>query len=151
MSSKCANDGKSTNKNSHKSMPTPRPIQIFYYNARSLLPKVDELRALVEAESPDVICIVESWLSSEISDDELAIDKYQILRLDRNRHGGGVIMYVHCCLSPKVLFAGDNDLELLIVSVSPEGSSSKCCISLFYNPPSSRLKLLNPFVQHCKV
>ena len=140
MSSKCANDGKSTNKNSHKSMPTPRPLQIFYYNARSLLPKVDELCALVEAESPDVICIVESWLSSEISDDELAIDKYQILRLDRNRHGGGVIMYVHCCLSPKVLFAGDNDLELLIVSVSPEGSSCNCCISLFYRPPSSSIE-----------
>ena len=81
--------------------------------------------------------MVESWLSNDISDNELAIDQYQILRLDRDRHGGGVLMYVHCSLSPKVLSAGDHSLELLIVSVSPVGSTSKFCISLFYRPPSS--------------
>jgi len=38
------------------------------------LPKFHELSAVAEATCRD-ICIVESWLSDEISDNELAIDK----------------------------------------------------------------------------
>jgi len=93
---------------------TSKPVHILYYNARSLLPKFDELCAVAEATCPDVICIVESWLSDEISDNELAIDNYQSLRLNRNRHGGGVVMYIHSSLSHQVLSAGANNLELLI-------------------------------------
>ena len=43
---------------------------------------------------PDIICIVESWLSPEICDHEIAIPGYEHRRCDRNRHGGGVIIYV---------------------------------------------------------
>ena len=56
--------------------------------------KLDELCAVAEATNPKVMCIVESWLSDEISDNELVIDNYQILQLDRNRHGGGIVMYI---------------------------------------------------------
>ena len=41
-----------------------------------------------------IICITESWLSSEILESEIAIPGFQIVRLDRNRHGGGVLIYV---------------------------------------------------------
>ena len=118
-------------------VPPSRPLHIIYYNARSLLPKLDELCAVVEASNPDVICIVESWLSDEILDDEIAIDNYQILRLNRNRHGGGLVMYIHSSLSYQVLSAGANGHELLVVSVSTLNSLCKFCISLFYRPPSS--------------
>ena len=37
---------------------------------------------------PHIVCIVETWLSSDISDSD------QLFRLDRNRHGGGMGMYV---------------------------------------------------------
>ena len=47
------------------------PLKIIYYNARSLLPKMDELATIAEAHSPDLICIVETWLS-DISDTELS-------------------------------------------------------------------------------
>ena len=125
---------------SYQDIPTSKSLlSIIYFNARSLLPNIDELRAIAEADSPNILCVVESWLSNDISDNELAIDQYQILRPDRDRHGGGVLMYVHCSLSPRVLSAGDHSLELLAVSVSPVGSNSnsKFCISLFHRPPSS--------------
>ena len=66
----------------------------MYYNARSLLPKLEELKCKVVNESPDVICIVETWLSSEILDNEIAISDYQIFRRDRDRHGGGVMIFM---------------------------------------------------------
>ena len=92
---------------------TKNKLHIQYYNARSLLPKFEELCAIVEVEKPDIICIVETWLSSEIEDNEVMIDNYQIIRQDRNRHGGGVLMYINSCLSVKVLSSGANSLELL--------------------------------------
>ena len=70
-------------------------LKILYYNARSLLPKLDDLKVLSETQFPDIICVVETWLSSDISDSELEITNYQIFRRDRDRHGGGVLMYVH--------------------------------------------------------
>ena len=67
---------------SYQNIPTSKSLSIIYFNARSLLPKIDELRAIAEADSPNILCVVESWLSNDISDNdrhELAIDQYQIL------------------------------------------------------------------------
>ena len=115
------------------SVPPSRPLHIIYYNARSLLPKLDELCAVAEANNPDVICIVESWQSDEILDDEIAINNYRILR---HGHGGGIVMYIHSSLSSQVLSVGANGHELLVVSVSTLNSLCKFCISLFYRPRS---------------
>ena len=67
-------------------------------------------------------------------DNEISIQGYQVVRLDRNRNGGGVLMYVSVDLHFSVLFNPD-ELELLTIVVSHE--SGKACISLFYRPPSS--------------
>ncbi len=82
-------------------------ISILYFNARSLVPKLDELSAVIEAHNPDVVSIVESWLCADIPDSELYIPGYQIFRKDRHRHGGGVLLYIkifsqlQCCLHIK--------------------------------------------------
>ena len=62
---------------SYQDIPTSKSLSIIYFNARSPLPKIDELHA--EADSPNILCVVESWLSNDFSDNELAIDQYQIL------------------------------------------------------------------------
>ena len=49
--------------------------------------KLDELRATVEAERPNVICVTETWLSNEI--------ELNITNIFRGRHGGGVLAYVN--------------------------------------------------------
>ena len=67
----------------------------MYFNCRSLLPKIDELTALCEANRPDVVCLVETWLSADVLDTEIFIHNYSIVRLDRNMHGGRVAMHVH--------------------------------------------------------
>ena len=74
-----------------------KAFSIVYYNARSLLPKFDELCTICATCKPDVVCLVESWLCDDISDNEIKIPGYQLYRLDRNRHGGGVLMYAAYC------------------------------------------------------
>ena len=73
-------------------------LKILSLNARSLLPKMESLQLLVEAEDLDVVCVVETWLSEETLDAEIAIQGYQCFRCDRNRHSGGIVVYVRDCL-----------------------------------------------------
>ena len=49
-------------------------ILIMYCNARSVLPKIDALHAVVSVEEPDVMCIVETWLSNDIPVDDIEIE-----------------------------------------------------------------------------
>ena len=73
----------------------------------------------------------------------LAIQNYQVIRLDRNRHGGGVLIYVHNCLSYKVVLKGPDMLEFLVLTVS--NYFCKLCVGLFYRPPSSPVSVLENF------
>ena len=46
--------------------------------------KMDHLKALCLSSYLDIICIVESWLSADIADEELGLQNYSITRLDKN-------------------------------------------------------------------
>ena len=78
-------------------------MSLLHYNVRSLLPKLDNLKAECTIFKPHVVCICETWLSSDIEDNELSIDGYRIIRLDRNRHGGGVALFISSNLSHKMV------------------------------------------------
>ena len=79
----------------------------------------NSLRALCNIQNPGVVCMRDrvEWLSSDIADEECAIDGYKCVRLDRNRHGGGVVIYVHDSLEVHVLLRAPIDLEFVLVSV----------------------------------
>ena len=60
-------------------------LTILYFNARSILPKIDNLAAVCFALNPDIVCIVESWLGGSIAENEVSLPGYSIT--DRNCHG----------------------------------------------------------------
>ena len=120
-------------------------LSIFYFNARSLLPKLDEHSTLSSLYSPDVICVVETWLSSDIADSEIALPTYRLYRLDRNRHSGGIVVYVKSFLAVSpITLPSPQPIELLLLSVKVNATS--VCFATFYRPPSSddHLDLLLP-------
>ena len=59
---------------------------------------IDELRVVVCHTKPAILGITESKLDSSVSDQEVNISGYSILRSDRNRYGGGVACYVRADL-----------------------------------------------------
>ena len=65
--------------------------------------KVDEVSLNLEKYNPDIAMFTESWLDDSIPDHAVAFPKYQVIRNDRNRHGGGIISYIHECLPVSVL------------------------------------------------
>jgi hypothetical protein len=111
------------------------PFLLLYYNARSLLPKFDYLISSVLIYHPHIICIVETWLCSEINSTEIAISGYQLYRKDRNRQGGGILIYVANCMLVTLFPDPGPNLELLTLSVRFNNFKLNLC--LFYRPPSS--------------
>ena len=43
---------------------------VMYFNCTSLPPKIDKLAALGSANKPNVVCLVEMWLSDDVLDSE---------------------------------------------------------------------------------
>ena len=111
-------------------------LLIVYFNARSLIPKLDELCAIVETHNPDV-SIVESWLCADIPDNEIYIPGYHVFRKDRHRHGGGVLLYIKDMFVVRELLTDNcNGLEILPIEISFLKFSF--CITVFYHPPDSQ-------------
>ena len=82
------------------------------------MPKLDNLLISVNIHKPHIICVVESWLSTEISDSEISIPGFQLFRNDRNCHGGGVLMYVSSMLFTSVMLPPPAPtLEILTLSI----------------------------------
>ena len=72
-----------------------RGLHLIHLNINSLLPKIDELRDIAKRIKATVIGISESKLDSTFLGPEIYIENYEILRFDRNRHGGGAACYIN--------------------------------------------------------
>lgn len=73
-------------------------LTVFFTNIRSLLPKRDDLCALINDCSADIIALTETWLYDKMSDSELYFceKNYNIFQCDRyERNGSGVILAVN--------------------------------------------------------
>ena len=86
---------------STSSFPAQHKLTVMLLNSRSLRNKNTGVSQLVHQHNPDVICLNETWLDSTISDIEIAISGYSVLRNDhQNQLGGGVLLlhYYALCL-----------------------------------------------------
>ena len=110
-------------------------LHFVHLNVRSLLPKIDELRMLARDSRAACICITETWLDGTVFDSEIHIDNYSVRRREKNRHGGGVCLYIRSDLA----FNGLDELwhdeieavwiELLLPKTKP------IVCSVVYRPP----------------
>ena len=73
---------------------TQKGLHFPHLNARSLPPIISDVRYLARCSRAALIGITETWLDSSIMDSEITIEGYNICRLDRNRSGGGVCLYI---------------------------------------------------------
>jgi exonuclease III len=105
-------------------------------NAQSLLPKIDEVRAVISLKSSTIVCITETWLNDNVDSSLLSIPGYSLSRCDRSyRRGGGTAVYIK------------SHLIFSIVSVTSFNHSDCCVIDItttnlllacIYIPPNVR-------------
>ena len=111
-------------------------VTIGHLNVRSLLPKIHEVQFLLHISNFDVLCINESWLDDNIPIQEISIPGYNLLTKHRNRHGGGIIVYIknelkYCRRLDLELF----DLECIWIQLYCRGQHMLICS--MYRPPSA--------------
>jgi len=63
-------------------------------NVRSLANKLDEIEVRAVSLNPDLIVLTETWLDSDTPDESVTLSGYAVARKDRNKFGGGIIIYV---------------------------------------------------------
>ena len=71
-----------------------RGLHFLHLNINSLLLRIDEIRTIASTSTVTIIGISETKLDNTVLNSKISIEGYDILRFDRNRHGGGVACYI---------------------------------------------------------
>ena len=101
-----------------------RGLHFCHLNVNSLFSKIDELRDITNYVKPAILGISESKLDSSVTNAEVNINGYSIIRNDRNRNGAGVACYIRndLCFNFKNIFSNSIEhifFEVLIPKVKP--------------------------------
>ena len=98
-------------------------FKIGQINIASLVKHHDELLVYMQSKSLDVLTVNETRLDLSVLDCEVEIPGYDIVRLDRNRSGGGVAIFIRENIS--YIIRQDlviDALELLCIEVRKQKS-----------------------------
>ena len=126
-----------------------RGLKIAHLNTNGLLSKLDFLKIMMHKYKFDVLCISESKLDTNILDSEIKIDGYELFRLDRNRHGGGVLFYVNEQLESHLLkHQNISDHEALWIKVCLK-KTKPLFLCVVYRPPASTVSALDTTSNLC--
>jgi len=128
-----------------RSVANLKGFKIASLNINSLLKHIDEIRHVLLSDSFHIFAINESKIDELIPDNEISIPGYNLIRKDRNRAGGGVVLYIR----DNIPFSDRDDLvptslEMVCVDISrPHSKSFLVCT--WYRPPNSDMNLFNEF------
>lgn len=88
----------------------------------------------------DIACFTETWLNNTISDAMINIEGFHLIRNDRNRHGGGICIYLRKDLAYRLirkslvnLNRSSNATEYLILEIHV--GNNRLLLAVYYNPP----------------
>ena len=125
-------------------------------NIRHSVPKIDELRiSMAHDNCPDIFGMRETFLTSSVSDNQIAIDGFNLIRKDRsdtqNRSGGGLLLYYRKSVNCK----RRNELEVSkIETLWAELSlpnSKPFLLCTVYRPPSSKSEWIDLFEEELSI
>ncbi|PFX11729.1 putative RNA-directed DNA polymerase from transposon X-element [Stylophora pistillata] len=130
---------KSTSQSGNFKLSTVKGLRICNLNVRSLVNKMDEIRVFCETHLPHVLSLNETWLDSSISDSEIQLPGYSLVRRDKTRRNGGVLIYISSNLNYKVIQEFENDqpdIQCLWMEITPPKSKGFIFCSC-YRPPNA--------------
>jgi exonuclease III len=116
----------------------------MYLNARSIVNKHSELELYLIEENIDIVGITETWLTDSVSDSEMSIEGYTLLRGDRKsetkQRGGGVALYIKNDIDfvAREEINGTEFAETIWCSINC--SAEKTLIGVCYRAPDSKQK-----------
>lgn len=127
-------------------LPSQRGFKLASLNINKLITHIDQLRILLAHNEIDILSINETKLNETISDNEVNISGYDIIRRDRiTNGGGGVCFYVKSSIN----FTIRNDLNMdtlenLCLEIQ-KPRSKPFVVATWYRPPDSPIGIFSPF------
>ena len=110
-------------------------LKFINLNVRSLIHNIDQIA--LEMKDYDIIALTETFLDETIPDDDIYVHGYsKPYRNDRNRHGGGVCIYVRSTLIvERVLECEFQNIECVWLKVRVKGHAFY--FGSVYRPPTA--------------
>ena len=105
------------------------------FNINTLLPEIDEQWYIVKLSEAAVIDISELILDNSVLFSEIQIENYDLIRSDRNRHGGGVACFIRNDLSYNMKSFLPSEIENIFIEIFLPYSKS-LVVGTIYHPPS---------------
>lgn len=106
-------------------------------NIVSLPLHLDEFRIWLAEQNIDIIAFNETRLDSNINDNQVRLNNYELVRKDRNRNGGGVCVYIKNHINYKVrLDLMSEETESIVIEIV-KPNSKPFAIIVAYRPPQS--------------
>jgi hypothetical protein len=99
--------------------------------------KVDEIfKQQIYDNKADIITLSETWLDGTISDDDITLTGYVIFRRNRDRHGGGVMVYARESIPVKRRYDLElKDIECIWLEINT--LSGILLVGAYYRPPGT--------------
>ena len=110
-------------------------LHFLHININSLLPKIDDLKCIANKTKAAIIGITESKLDHTVSDLEVNLPGYDIIRCDRNRNGVGVDCYIRKVLCFNTRALNCKEIENIIFDILLP-KSKPVTIGVSYRPPN---------------
>ena len=112
-------------------------LKIGLLNICTLLSNVDEIFSILHDNDFKILCLNETRLDHTISDGEIEINGFNIVRKDRNRKGGGVAIYICKTINFEIwddLFDHSKEMIWLEIKLPHFNPFMLACL---YSPPST--------------
>jgi exonuclease III len=111
--------------------------------------KLVELQNIVCTSESDIVGISETWLNSNVSDNEILSDSYNIYRRDRDSNcvqsrGGGVLIAVKKEIKSSLVFSSESK-EILAIEVNCTSANNLLLVICYRPPGSDTTQFVNEF------
>lgn len=128
-------------------------LKIAHLNCTSLTKHLDEIKCMLKECNFAILTLSETHLSEYISNGEIQITGYDIIRRDRNRSGGGVAAYIKHGITYTQIddIVPNNYLEIITLEVKFGRYKSFYVIDWYRPPNAKRLNVLICLQISCKL
>ena len=120
-------------------------LKFLQLNVVSLLRNLDEIRSILYENEIHMFALNETRLDESVGENEINIPCYNIVRKDRNRNGGGVLVYIHESINYTVI---DHDsfstLEVIMIIIRQK-HVKPIIFCNWYRPPNSKSEVFNSY------
>lgn len=112
-------------------------LKICHINAQSLNNKIDEFRLTFEDSGVDIICVSETWFNANTPNSLISLHGFNVHRADRQRHGGGVAIYINNKLNSKIFKKSDPNGSVEFIFCEVLSVNNRILVGCVYRPNRS--------------